>query len=207
MQIDTISENYSKLRYGFYKWRGESSLVSKAVLTLGGACLLGALAQLKIFLPWTPVPITGQTFGAVLLGVLLGRWWGGISTLVYIALGIAGVPWYSGFSSGISVLLGPTGGYFIGFTIAALFMGHVIDNYPRSRKLPFIFFVMTIALIVMVYIPGLIQLGLWLSIVKGNFPGIPELLWMGALPFIPGDLIKAAAGALIIHGISTEKVY
>ncbi len=205
--MGAVSDNYLKIRYGFYKWRSQSSLASKAMLALGGACLLGALAQLKIILPWTPVPITGQTFGAVLLGVLLGSWWGGISAILYIALGAAGIPWYAGFSSGISILLGPTGGYFIGFIISALFMGYIMDNYPPVRKLPVLFFVMLFSLIVIVYIPGLIQLGLWLFFVKGNLPGLPELLWMGALPFIPGDLIKAAAGALIIHGISTEKPY
>ena len=199
MHLSLITERY-------YKWRSQSSFASKALLSLGGACLIGALAQLKIYLPWTPVPITGQSFAVIMMGALLGRWWGGIGTLMYIGLGIIGVPWFAGLNGGIAVLLGPTGGYLIGYLMAAFYMGFVMDNYPRARKLPMLFPAM-LPMIVMVYIPGLIQLGLWLNIVKGSFPGIPQLLLMGASPFIIGDLVKAAAGALLIHGISNEKKY
>lgn len=197
MQLSAMTERY-------YKWRSQSTLASKAILSLGGACLIGALAQLKIYLPWTPVPITGQSFAVIMMGALLGRWWGGIGTLMYIGLGIIGVPWFAGLNGGIAVLLGPTGGYLIGYVMAAFYMGFVMDNYPKAGKLPMLFPVM-IPMILMVYLPGLIQLGLWLSIVKGGFPGIPRLLLMGAAPFIIGDLVKATVAALIIHGIGASR--
>ncbi len=207
MHPNTIESNFSKLLNGFYKWRSESAISSRIILAFAGACLIGALAQIKIYLPWTPVPITGQTLGAVLLGVLLGKWWGGSSALLYAVLGAAGIPWFAGFSGGISVLAGPTGGYIIGFIIAAMFIGHLTENYPFTGKLPWIFIFILISQTVLVYIPGLIQLGFWLYLVKGSYPGVCTLLQLGVFPFILGDLIKAAAGASIIHLISAEKSY
>jgi biotin transport system substrate-specific component len=207
MQINTAAENYFRIRYGFFKWRSECSLPVKIILASGGACLIGALAQLKIFLPWTPVPVTGQNLGVLITGVMLGRWWGGISTVIYITLGAAVIPWFAGFSGGPSVLLGPTGGYFIGFIIASLFMGYVTDNFRKYRKLPYLIGIMIFAQVVLIYTPGLIQLDLWFNMFTGKPATIIGLLWMGAIPFIPGDLLKAVAGSLIIHGITTEKPY
>jgi len=92
------------------------------------ACVTGLLAQIKISLPWTPVPITGQTFAVLLTGVLLGRWWGGISQVIYVVMGVVGIPWFAGLSGGYSALIGPSGGYIIGFILAALFLGISLTN-------------------------------------------------------------------------------
>jgi len=75
------------------------------------ACLTGILAQARIYLPWTPVPITGQTIAVILAGILLGKCWGSISMAIYGIMGIAGIPWLSGATSG----WGPTSGYLLGF--------------------------------------------------------------------------------------------
>ena len=72
-------DRYRVARENAWQWRRELSWIKKLSLALGMACLVGLLAQARIPLPWTPIPVTGQTFGVLLAAVLLGQWWGGIS--------------------------------------------------------------------------------------------------------------------------------
>ncbi len=167
------------------------------------AALTGLLAQVRIPLPGNLVPITGQTFAVLLAGVLLGRWWGGASLAIYAGLGFAGLPWFAGWASG----LGATGGYIGGFILAALFLGHFTDKYIRSRSFFSMMGLMLFANFVLIYIPGLIWLGLWFRMVQGNAVTFIVLLSMGALPFIVGDVIKAVAAATIARGITTKLAY
>ena len=88
-------------RYQAFRWRYELSGVQKLGLAVGMAVLTGLLAQVRASLPWTPVPITGQTLAVLLAGVMLGRWWGGISQTIYLGLGIAGVPWFTDWQGGL----------------------------------------------------------------------------------------------------------
>ena len=83
-------ERYRVARDNAWQWRRELGWVKKLSLSLGMACLVGLLAQARIPLPWTPIPITGQTFGVLLAAVLLGQWWSGISMAIYVGLGVAG---------------------------------------------------------------------------------------------------------------------
>ena len=102
-------------RYNAYRWRYELSLIKKIALVLGMAGVTGLAAQIRFPLPWTPVPITGQTFAVLLVGVLLGRWYGGLSLATYAVLGVAGLPWFTGWSGGIGHLAGPTWGLYYWF--------------------------------------------------------------------------------------------
>ncbi|MCX7820228.1 MAG: biotin transporter BioY [Brevinematales bacterium] len=205
--IASFIENYSRLRLRFFEWRSELEIGKKIALSIVGAMLMGALAQLKIYLPWTPVPIVGSTFGVVLAGVLLGKNWGGISTLIYVILGAFGLPWFAGFSGGIGVILGPTGGYLIGFVLSGFFIGYLIDKFQSSRKLLPLVLIMLFAHFVLMYIPGLIQLGLWMTFVKGKPFNLVELLWAGAIPFIPGDIIKSIFAAIFCNIITPKENY
>jgi biotin transport system substrate-specific component len=207
MEIRHIINSYERARLQFFKWRYNTSVVNKFLLAFGLACLTGVLAQVKIFLPWTPVPITGQTFAVLLDGVILGRRWGGLSQAIYVLLGALGVPWFAGMKGGITALLGPTGGYLIGFIIAALFVGYVVDRYVKSRKLLPMLGVMLFANFAIIYGLGLLGLGIWLSLVKGSFPGIWKLLWMGAIPFILGDVIKAVLAAITATAILPKEKF
>jgi biotin transport system substrate-specific component len=182
-----------------YHWRSELSVIKKLGLALGMAVVVGLMAQVRLQLPWTPVPITGQTMAVLLAGILLGRWWGGISLAIYAGLGIAGVPWFNGWTSGVAHLIGPTGGYIIGFVLAALFLGHFTDKYVRTRKFIPMFGFMLFASFILIYVPGVIQLHLWLNLVMGKAVSLPQTLNMGLVPFIAGDFIKAIAAA----GIAT----
>jgi len=179
----------------------------KLALAFGMAALTGLLAQVRIPLPWTPVPITGQTLAVLLAGVALGKWWGGISMGIYAGLGIAGIPWFQGMNGGFAYMAGPTGGYITGFILAALFLGYFTDKYIKSRRFISMLGLMLCASLIIIYVPGLIQLGLWLSLVKGQSVSLGGLLTMGATPFIAGDITKAIAAALIARGITPNSAY
>jgi len=200
-------DRWQMARYNAYRWRCELSLTKKIALALGMACVVGLAAQARIPLPWTPVPITGQTFAALLAGILLGRWWGGISLAIYAGLGAAGVPWFNGWTGGVGVLAGPSGGYIIGFILAALFLGHFTDKYIRARSFFSMLGLMLFANFILIYIPGLLQLHLWLSLVKGEAIGFYQVLVMGLFPFIAGDVVKAITAAVIARGITPKQAY
>ncbi len=202
-----IAARIDQVKYNAFRWRYELSIPKKVALATGMAVLTGLLAQARFPLPWSPVPITGQTFAVLLAGVALGRWWGGISLAIYAALGVAGVPWFTGWSGGLGHLAGPTGGYIIGFILAALFLGYFTDRYIRSRSFLSMLGLMLFANFILIYVPGLLQLGLWLNLVKGTPVTITSLLTMGAIPFIAGDLTKAILAASIARGITTKLAY
>jgi biotin transport system substrate-specific component len=202
-----IAGRISQAKYDIFRWRYELSVPKKLALALGMACIVGLLAQIRIVIPWSPVPVTGQTFAVLLAGVLLGRWWGGTSLAIYAGLGAAGVPWFAGLNSGLGYLTGPTGGYIIGFILAALFLGHLTDTYIRSRSFLSMLVLMLLANFILIYVPGLLQLGLWLNLVKGEPVAFTTLLGMGALPFIAGDITKAVLAAAIARGVTPKLAY
>ncbi|HEY4711594.1 MAG TPA: biotin transporter BioY [Dehalococcoidia bacterium] len=198
-----IAARIDQTRYNVFRWRYELSIPKKLALAIGMACLTGLLAQARIVLPWSPVPVTGQTFAVLLAGVFLGRWWGGVSMAIYAVLGFAGVPWFSGWASG----LGATGGYIFGFVLAALFLGHFTDKYIRSRSFLSMLGLMLSASLILIYVPGLIWLGLWLNLVKGSPVTFVTLLTMGLIPFLAGDVIKAVLAAAVAKGVTPKKAY
>ncbi len=202
-----IATRINQTRYDVFRWRYELSIPKKLALAIGIACLTGLAAQIRVLLPWSPVPVTGQTFAVLLAGVILGRWWGGISLAIYGGLGIAGVPWFAGWGSGLGYLAGPTGGYIIGFILAALFLGHFTDKYIKSRSFLSMLGLMFFANFILIYVPGLLQLGLWVNLVKGEPAGITSLLMMGAVPFIAGDITKAVLAAAIARGVTPKSAY
>ncbi len=203
----TIAAGINRTKLEVFRWRYELSIPKKLVLAFGVAALTGLLAQARVQLPWSPVPLTGQTFGALLAGVMLGTWWGGVSMALYAGLGAAGLPWFQGWSGGMAYLAGPTGGYIIGFILAALFLGYFTDKYVRSRSFTVILALMLFANFILIYGPGLLQLNLWLSNVKGQAVTFSQLLKMGAIPFIAGDVTKAVAAAIITRAATPKKAY
>jgi len=198
-------ERYRVARDNAWQWRRELGWAKKLSLSLGMACLVGLLAQARIPLPWTPIPITGQTFGVLLAAVLLGQGWSGISMAMYVGLGVAGVPWFNGGTGGVSAIAGPTGGYLIGFVLAALFLGYVVDRYAKTRSFRNLIILMSIADFVLVFGPGLLQLHLWSNITGKGAIAIPALLAMGLLPFIPGEIIKLVAAASAAWALTSKK--
>ena len=158
------------------------------------ACITGLMAQIVIPLPWTPVPITAQTFAVLCSGLFLGKRYGCLSQILYIVLGIAFIPWFGGMTGGLDILLGSTGGYMIGFIIASYFIGYITENYAKARNFTRMAVVIGVANFALIYIPGLVGLALFLSS-QGMTFGIVDLLMMGLVPFIFGDLVKVAGAA------------
>ncbi len=196
-----VLNNLKRASWLFFNWSRSLTTVKKALFAIGIACLTGLSAQVKISLPWTPVPITLQTFFVLLAGVLLGRNWGGISQIIYIGVGMLGVGWFAGGS-----IFGPTGGYLIGFVLAAFFLGYVIDKYVKLRSFFPIFLLMLFADFFLIYVPGLFQLGFYFHIIKGSFPGFTALLAMGFFPFIPGAIIKVILASTVAAQILPKNV-
>jgi biotin transport system substrate-specific component len=161
------------------------SSVSKSTLTFVqvffGALWIAVCAQIEIPLIFTPVPLSFQTFALMLVTLVLGPRKGPTAVLLYLLEGACGLPVFAGGSSGILHFFGPTGGYLIGFWLQALLMGVFLQNSFSRIKL---FFVLVLT--------SLVQLGLgscWL----GQFVGYERALWLGVLPFFPGDLLKILA--------------
>lgn len=168
----------------------QTTTLKKIVLSLFMACFTGLMAQLIIVLPWTPVPITLQTFAVLVTGLFLGKKWGVFSQSIYVLIGVLGVPWFGGMTGGIGVLLGATGGYLIGFIISTYFIGYMRESNPKYRDFKPMLGIMFIANFLLIYIPGVAILGASIYFAKGSFPSIIELLIMGVVPFIFGDILK-----------------
>ena len=197
--MSTLGVTVENYRYRAFSWRSSISLPTKLLLALGGAGVIGLAAQFKFGLPWTPVPVTGQTMAVLLVSVLLGRNWGGISAVLYSALGAAGLPWFAGFTGGIGILAGPTGGYMLGFILAAFFLGYVSDRFVQMRSWYGLLGLMLFANFVLIHGPGLLQLAV---VVGVNDFG--RLLWMGTIPFIPGDVVKAVGAAVLAFALTPK---
>ncbi len=186
-------ENYYVARKDIFERFQESSTATKVVFSFIMACITGLMAQIIIPLPWTPVPITAQTFAVLCSGLFLGKKYGCLSQIIYIVLGIAFVPWFGGMTGGLDVVLGSTGGYLVGFIIASYFIGYITENYAKARNFTRMFAVIGVANFALIYIPGLLGLALWSYLTQGTVLGIADLLLMGLVPFIFGDLVKIAA--------------
>jgi len=173
-----------------FEWSHELNTVQKLAFSILFAGFIGLLAQARFYLPFTPVPITGQTFGILLGAVLLGKTWGGISAGMYVGAGAAGVPWFTGWAGGLGHLTGATGGYLLGFIVASLFVGYIVDEYKLSRNFTGMLALLSLANFGIIYGTGLTHLYIWTSALGGSSIGFMELLMIGVIPFIAGDLVK-----------------
>jgi len=155
------------------------------------AAMFGALtavgAIVAIPLP-TPVPFTMQVFFVVLAGILLGPRWGAISQLVYVLMGSLGMPVFAGGVGGFAKVIGPTGGYLMGFILAAYVVGLITHAKPNH-----FFWALTgsLAGLVVIYLLGTVQLAL----IAGM--SAEKAFYAGVAPFIIFDLIKSIAAGLV----------
>ncbi|BDH61984.1 biotin synthesis protein BioY [Lysinibacillus sp. PLM2] len=169
------------------------------VMTAFAAAIIAVLAQITIPLPL--VPITGQTLAIGLVVTILGTKYGTLSVLVYILLGAIGMPVFSGFSGGFAVLIGPTGGYIVGFIVQALVMGIYMDklgyNYLQAIISNLIGMVVTLSF-------GTI----WLKILANI--SWEAAFYSGAAPFIVVGILKAIiaawVGIMVRNRLTTAKL-
>lgn len=191
-------------REAFFNWRERLPLAKKILLAFAMAALTGLCAQIRIPVPGTPVPVTGQTFAVLMAGVVIGRRWGGVSQLLYVALGTCGLPWFSGFSGGAGVLFGPTGGYLVGFVLAAFFLGYMTDTNRGLRGFFPMAGLMWFSSFVLIQIPGLAGLALWHGFALGKTPDLGALIAMGMLPFVVGDVLKIMLAASVAKAVTPK---
>lgn len=160
----------------------------QAAAVLAGSALIALTAQVQIPLPFSPVPVTGQTFGVLLVAASLGARLGPASVGLYVLEGAAGLPVYAGGTAGLARLSGPTGGYLGGFVAAAVVVGALAQR-GWDRRVPTAVAAMLTGEVV-IYAFGLA----WLA----RFPLPVGLLDAGLIPFIAGDLYKIALAALAL---------
>ena len=160
------------------------ALVRDVVLVVGAAVLTGIAAQILIKLPFTPVPITLQTFTVLMAGAALGPIRGGLSMVLYLAVGMAGVPWFSEQRSGWEFA---SFGYLIGFIVAATAVG-ALARRGADRTVPGAVLLMVLGNL-LIYAIGVAWLANWLSV------DLPTALEFGAWPFLIGDALKIALAA------------
>ena len=171
--------------------RDGRTLTSDAALVVLFAGITALAAQIRIPLPFTPVPITGQTFAVLLAGAALGARRGATAMVLYVACGAFGLPFYAGGTGGCAHIFGPTGGYLLSYPLAAAAVG-VLAEHGWDRK------VVTTACAMLagsfiIYLCGVS----WLAFYVG---GLPHAIVQGCLPFLPGDAIKAVLAALALPG-------
>ncbi len=155
------------------------------------AALLCILGPVSVAVPVSPVPISLGTLAVYLIVVTAGTADALMSCLVYLLLGFAGLPVFSGYMGGAGRLLGPTGGYLIGFLALIVTAGAFTGRFQDRRK-ERLFSLIGLALgTVVLYLFGT---G-WLAMISGM--GFYEALWAGVIPFIPGDLVKMLAAVLL----------
>lgn len=161
-----------------------SSLVRNVVLIAGGAAFVGLAAQVAVPLPFTPVPLTLQTFAVLLTAAALGSARGVLAMLVYAVVGIAGVPWFAEGSSGFSA---PSFGYILGFIAAALVVGRIAEGGATRTPLR------TAGLMVVgnlvIYAVGVTWLKFAIDVDWAT------AIALGLTPFLIGDAIKIAVAA------------
>lgn len=148
------------------------------VLVVLGSALVALMAQISIPLPFTPVPVTGQTLAVLLVGGALGSWLGGLSLLLYLVEGAAGLPVFAGHVGGMP--FGPTGGYLVGFVVMAAVVGWLAERgWDRRVGTAIAAMVMGEGVLYAIAVP-------WL----GFYVGFGHAIYMGLIPFIAGDGLK-----------------
>lgn len=166
-------------RYFDFEWLHEIKKLP-IVQILGASLFIGLMAQIRIPLGFSPVPITGQTLAVMLIGALLGSRKGAMAVICYLIQGCLGMPVWTGGQFGFAHFAGPTCGYLIGFVAQAYLTGLLLERKNFLSRFP---------LFARIFLPSILQLALgtlWLS----QFTGLSAAWLLGFYPFIPGDLVK-----------------
>ena len=158
----------------------------QALLIVGASLLTAVAARIAVPLPWSPVPLTGQTFAVLLTGAVLGARRGLAAQLLYLAQGAAGLPVFAGGLSGVAAFAGPSAGYLLAFPLGAAVTGFLAERSWDRR-----FGTMFVAML----LGGGVILASGIALLARFVPG-QALLAQGLLPFVPGELVKSALAAL-----------
>ena len=190
-------------RLGLVEWessqeQGAKTAAAMILLSVLGAGLTGLLAQICLPLPGTPIPLTGQVLAVLLCGAVLGSGYGALSQVIYVLLGVAGIPWFSGGRGGFGVLLGSTGGYLVGFVVAALYLGTVSEAKTDAKTIIGEIRRMLIA-VGIIWFFGLVN-----RIVISQIT-LVEALKQGVVPFLASDILMAVMAAFFTSAVLPKK--
>jgi len=158
------------------------------VFVVAASLLTAAAARVAVPLPWTPVPLTGQTFAVLLTGAALGARRGLLAQVLYLAEGAMGLPFFAGGAGGALAFAGPSGGFLVAFPLAAAVTGTLAERGWDRR-----FGTMLAAMLLgsaVILVSGLAVLS--------HFVPENRLMTAGLLSFLPGDFLKAVAAALVL---------
>lgn len=170
-----------------------SSLMNRLMVVFLGSWVLAGSAWVEV--PMVPVPMTLQTLAVLLVGVFCGARLAGETVAAYLAQGALGLPVFAGGAGGIMHFGGPTGGYLVGFLVAAVVIGFLIDHgWGRGWIKPLVALALGHML---VFVPGV----LWLS----EFTGLDGAIAAGFTPFIAGTVVKTLLALAIYKGIFAWK--
>ncbi|HPP13149.1 MAG TPA: biotin transporter BioY [bacterium] len=183
--MDYLYRTWYRCWQKYFQLLRNATIAGKILLCLIFTLVVALFAQIKVRLPFTPVPVTGQVYAVLLTGVLLGRL-APASLVLYLAGGLAGIPWFSGAGSGF---LFPSLGYLVGFIPASFLVGFSAERLSGCRQLVRQLFLL-LAGITIIYLFGVAWLSFFLQC------GWKRGLLIGALPFIPFDIAKAYLAAL-----------
>lgn len=136
----------------------------------------------------------------LLSGILLGKWYGGLSQSLYVGIGSLGMPWFANGKGGLTIIFGITGGYLIGFILAATVIGWFTERYIRVRTFSCLIPLILLG-IGLIYAVGALQFSL---IMRTRFS---ETMKLAVLPFIPADITKAVIVGFISRTITTRYAY
>jgi biotin transport system substrate-specific component len=175
-------------------------VVNKSICRIIGVMSFVVLTSIGAFvripLPFTPVPLTLQTFFVLLSGAILGANLGALSQIIYLLLGAGGIPIFANAGSGSVYIFGPTGGYILGFVLASFFIGKVIKM--RGKISYFGLFIWMCLADLIILLSGV----LWLKALFGF--NLSKAILVGLLPFLPVDLIKITVASSIFLNIYTR---
>jgi biotin transport system substrate-specific component len=183
----------------------ERPLVRDGLLVLAGTVLMALCARISFELPWTPVPITMQTFGVLLIGALYGPRLGALTMAAYLLEGLLGLPvfargasaWSPSSFPGLPVILGPTAGYLFSYPLAAALVGALAAR-GWDRKVSSALPAMILGSLV-ILLCGFAWMAAATALVKGAFD-LRALFLSAVLPFLPGDAFKILLAALALPG-------
>ena len=178
MKLNILSNN-SKIK------SKEKEFLKSIFLVLSGVIFLSIMSQLIIPLYFTPVPISLGSFGIILVALLYGRKLGTATVISYVVAGSLGAPIFAGFKAGS--LFSPTGGYIIGYIVAAVILGYLSDKGIAKSYVKT--FLSLLLVSVIIFILGALVLML--------FVPIKNVFMAGGFPFIPGDMIKVIVATLL----------
>ena len=163
------------------------------LLMLAGSIFIALAAQVRV--PLWPVPMTGQTFAVLLVGVAFGWRLGAATLLLYMAEGILGIPVFANATAGPAVILGPTGGYILGFVLAAALIGYLAERgWDRSV------WRMALAMLfgnLAIYLLGVPWLAAYFAGIGSEAP-LQAAIAGGLVPFLLGDGLKLALAACLL---------